>query len=197
MRKLLIASHNDHKVEEFQHLLSAHGVKRQVLSLKDIGFNEEINETGTTFLENARIKVNALVDIWQDDVLADDSGFEVHALQGRPGVFSARYAGEHGNHAANVAKVLEEMQDQFNRKAQFQAVLAGRWKQQFFEVNGIVTGHVLRSPKGWGGFGYDPIFMSGTSSRSFAQLSMEEKSLLSHRGRAFQNWISWIRKHED
>jgi XTP/dITP diphosphohydrolase len=196
MRKLLIVSNNEHKVEEFRHLMHVNRIKRQVVSLKDIDFLADIEEYGATLEENAMIKVDALKSVWQEDILADDSGFEINALNGEPGVFSARYAGEHGNHAANIAEVLYKMEDKLDRKAQFRCVLAGRWKDKFFSINGVVEGHVLRDVQGWGGFGYDPIFTPHQSSRSFAQMSLEDKSLLSHRGIAFQKWISWIRRFE-
>lgn len=196
MRKLLIVSNNEHKVEEFRHLMQVNRIQRDVVSLKDIGYVQDINETGATLEENAMIKVDALKSFWQEDILADDSGFEINALNGEPGVFSARYAGEHGNHTANIAKVLCEMESKLDRKAQFRCVLAGRWKGKLFSIHGVVEGHVLRAVQGWGGFGYDPIFIPQQSSRSFAQMSLEDKSLLSHRGMAFQNWISWIRRFE-
>jgi len=196
MRKLLIVSSNDHKVEEFQHLMNVNGIRREVVSLRNTGFDRDIEENGSTFEENARIKVNALHSLWKEDILADDSGFEIKALDGKPGVISARYAGEHGNHTANIAKVLHEMESHTDRRAQFRCALAGRWNGQVFSIDGIVKGHVLRTVQGWGGFGYDPIFMPENCSRSFAQMSLEEKSLLSHRGKAFQNWISWIRRFE-
>ena len=191
---LLLVTSNAHKAEEFEALLNSTSIKRHILTLKDIGFDEEIEENGNSFSENAWIKVNALRDIWKGDILADDSGFEVQALGGSPGVISARYAGVHGDHAANMAKVIKEMEGALNRTACFKTVLAGHWRGQSFEFQGVIQGSVLRHPQGWGGFGYDPIFVPKNNSRSFAEMSLEEKNLLSHRGVAFDKWISWIRK---
>ena len=192
---LLIATHNDHKVEEIRALLKASGLPiTDVRSLRDINFHQEIDENADTFAGNAWLKVRAIERVWQGDVLADDSGFEVEALDGKPGVWSARYAGEHGNHSANIAKVLDEMRSQLNRKGGFRTVLAGKWSGVEFEVEGTVHGHITREPIGWGGFGYDPIFIPDGNSRTFADMSIEEKNLLSHRSIAFRNWISWVRK---
>ena len=194
--RILIATHNAHKVEEMGALLLQSGWGgTQVLSLKDIGFNEDIAETAETFEGNAWLKVQAIQKVWKENIIADDSGFEVESLEGRPGVWSARYAGEHGNHSANIAKVLKEMETHLNRRGAFRTVLAGRWNEQPFQVEGKVEGRISREPVGWGGFGYDPIFIPDGNSRTFAEMSIEEKNLLSHRSIAFRNWISWVRKY--
>jgi XTP/dITP diphosphohydrolase len=193
--RILIATHNEHKIEEIRALFLQSGWGgTEVLSLKDIGFNEEIAETADTFEGNAWLKIQAIERVWQENILADDSGFEVESLGGKPGVWSARYAGVHGNHSANIAKVLSEMQTHLYRRGAFRTVLVGRWKGKPFQVEGRVEGRIARESIGWGGFGYDPIFIPDGNSRTFAEMSIDEKNLLSHRSIAFRNWISWVRK---
>lgn len=189
--ELIFASHNQHKLEEVKQMLPQN---IQFKSLTDINFNDEIEETGKTFEENARIKAETIFQKTNFNVFADDSGLVIEGLNGAPGVYSARYAGT-GKSEDNIAKVLEEMKDISNRKAYFIAVfcLILDGKEYFFEgcINGTIATEIL----GADGFGYDPIFIPEGSTVSFAQMSPEEKNSMSHRGRAVEqlhNFLSTI-----
>ena len=149
IKELAFVTNNAHKVEEVAHAV---GNQFKILSLKDIGFEVEIEETGTTFKENASIKTQRIYQQYKLDCFADDSGLEIEALNGNPGVFSARYAGEHGNHQANIERVLEQMEDIANRKAQFITVISLIWKGQEHWFEGVVTGTIGTAVSGNGGF---------------------------------------------
>lgn len=165
-----------------------------VVSLKDAGIDIEVEETENTFEGNAWLKANALRKLWPGNILADDSGLCIEALGGAPGVMSARYAGEPTSHEKNVSRVLQEMQFKTNRKAYFVTVLVGYYLGQPFEVKGFVHGNITNSPLGWGGFGYDPIFIPKSTSRTFAEMDNVEKNLLSHRAEALNLWALQIKK---
>lgn len=181
--KLIFATNNSHKLEEVQQLFSS---QIEILSLRDVGFLEEIEETGSTLDENAKIKAKAVYSVTGADCFADDTGLEVEALDGRPGVYSARYAGDGHNFEANIEKLLRELNGKENRKARFRTVvcliLSG--KEHVFE--GIVEGEILLSRKGAGGFGYDAVFQPVGQNISFAQMSPDAKNAISHRGRAME-----------
>jgi XTP/dITP diphosphohydrolase len=181
--KIIIASHNPHKIKEFKEILPD---SVSALSLKDLKIDQEIEETGSTLEENARIKAETISRKFQLFCIADDTGLEISALNGRPGVFSARYAGEPSDPLANMEKVLKEMEGIFKREAQFRTILAyyDLEKIQFFE--GVVEGKILTEPRGNGGFGYDPIFLPRGKSKTFAEMNAEEKNRISHRGRALE-----------
>ncbi len=193
---ILLATNNNHKIEEVREWFRLNKMTRQVIGLKEAGIDIDVEENAPDFAGNAWLKVNAIRELWQGDVIADDSGLCVEALDFRPGVLSARYAGEHGNHNLNIAKVLLEMQGELNRNAFFITVLAGYWKGKPFTSEGKVYGKIARNHQGWGGFGYDPIFIPLGNSRSFAEMNMDEKNLLSHRANAFQNWRCWIEENK-
>jgi XTP/dITP diphosphohydrolase len=195
-KEILLATNNAHKLEEVQAWMIANRLQWKVIGLNEAGINIDVEENAPDFIGNAWLKVRAIQSIWKGNIIADDSGFCVESLNGRPGVLSARYAGEHGNHQNNIAKVLDEMKNEIHRKSFFITVLAGIFNQKEFTIEGKVTGHVARQIQGWGGFGYDPIFIPEGNSRSFAELHMDEKNLLSHRARAFENWITWINQNK-
>lgn len=190
--QILLATNNDHKLEEVRSWFEMNGLNREVLGLSDAGIDIDVEENAPDFAGNAWLKVDAIREIWKGDVIADDSGLCIQALNLAPGVLSARYAGEHGNHPKNIAKVLHEMHNQLSRSAYFITVLAGYWKDKPFTIEGKVHGKITRHMQGWGGFGYDPIFIPNGNSRSFAEMHMAEKNLLSHRANAFENWRTWI-----
>ena len=191
MKELVFVTNNAHKVEEVAHAV---GNRFKILSLKDLNFEDEIEETGTTFKENASIKTQRIYQQYQLDCFADDSGLEIEALNGEPGVFSARYAGEHGNHQANIERVLEQLEDEKSRKAQFKTVVSLIWKGQEHWFEGVVTGTIRTAISGNGGFGYDPIFQPDGYPITFAEMPLEEKNKISHRGKAMVQLIAFLQQ---
>ena len=187
--QILFASSNPHKLQEIRHILPE---RFQLLSLKDIGFDKEIEETGKTFEANAEIKANAIFESSGIICFADDSGLEVDALDGKPGVKSARYAGEPPDHARNVELLLSHMKGKTNRKARFKTVICLRLpgKTLFFE--GAVEGRITEEIRGGNGFGYDPVFVPDGYDRTFAEMSMEEKNEISHRKRALEKMLVFL-----
>lgn len=191
MEELVIATHNKHKLEEIQKVL---GNKIKIISLRDLGCNEDIAEIGTTLKENAYQKAKYVWDKYGKNCFADDTGLIVEALDGAPGVYSARYAGEHCSFDDNIDLLLENMEGKTNRNARFETVicLIQDGKEQYFE--GRCDGCILTERYGRGGFGYDPIFMPNGYGESFAELSMEEKNKISHRGKATDKLIKYLLK---
>ena len=189
IKELVFATNNVHKIEE---VAFAVGDQFKILSLKDIRFDEEIQETGTTFKANASIKTHYVFDKFGLDCFGDDSGLEIEALYGEPGVFSARYAGEHGNHEANIKRVLDQLEGVSNRKAQFKTVISLLWKGREFWFEGIVTGVIRTTLCGKHGFGYDPIFQPDGYNETFAEMSLEKKNSISHRGKALEKMIAFL-----
>ncbi len=189
--KLCLATNNAHKVEELQALLDE---KFQLQTLNEIGCFDDIPETANTFEGNSLQKAMYIWERFQIDCIADDSGLEVDALNGEPGVFSARYAGEHGNHSKNIDKLLETLKGVENREAQFRSVitLLINGESQFFE--GIVRGKIKQERHGEKGFGYDPIFIPEGYDRTFAEMTMKEKNPISHRGIAVAKMIEFLEK---
>ena len=191
MEELVIATHNKHKLDEIQKLL---GDRIKLISLRDLGCNEDIPETGTTLKENAYQKAKYVWEKYKKNCFADDTGLIVEALDGAPGVYSARYAGEHCSFDDNIDLLLENMEGKTNRNARFETVicLIQDGKEQYFE--GRCDGCILTERYGRGGFGYDPIFMPNGYGESFAELSMEEKNKISHRGKATAKLIKYLLK---
>lgn len=180
MKKLIFATHNQNKVEEVKAVFDSFSIS----SLLELGYAKDIPETEKTFAGNALLKARHIFEVFQTPVFADDSGLEVDALGGEPGIFSARYAGEDKNHAQNNRKLLTVMQNQKNRAAQFKTVIAyvdGK-KEMLFE--GIVRGTLAEELSGSGGFGYDPLFIPEGYTQTFGALPSEIKLKLSHRSRA-------------
>ena len=189
--KLVFASSNKNKIFEIQSMLPE---TIQILSLEDIGCMEEIPETADTIEGNAVLKANYITNKYGYDCFADDTGLEVAALNGEPGVFSARYAGEQRNSDDNMDKLLANLSDKNNRKAQFKTVIALNinGKQDLF--TGIAKGEITFEKTGTKGFGYDPIFQPIGYKETFAELSLEIKNEISHRGKATQKLINFLKK---
>lgn len=185
--KLLIATHNNGKVQEISKLFSR--FYDDIVTLKDLGIAFEVEETGATFGENARLKaLGYAARVSGCDVLADDSGLEVDALSGAPGVFSARYSGENAIDASNNALLLERMGSvpDEKRRARFQCCVALARGNSLITASGSCEGVILRAPRGSGGFGYDPLFYVEQFGKTFAELSLDEKNEISHRSRALR-----------
>ena len=193
MINLVFATNNLHKVDEVKHKLNG---LFSIQTLQAIGCHEDIPETADTLEGNALQKARYLHEKYGCDCFADDTGLEVEALDNAPGVYSARYAGEAKNPEANMDKLLIELSGQPNRKAQFRTVIALILNGEEHLFEGIVTGQILESRRGNEGFGYDPIFLPDGYEKSFAQLSMTEKNAISHRGRAVEKLLTFLKKKE-
>jgi XTP/dITP diphosphohydrolase len=191
--QLVFASNNKHKIQEIQALVPT---DFQILSLEDIGCFEEIPETANTIEGNAILKANYVTDNYGYPCFADDTGLEVDALLGAPGVYSARYAGEQKNAEDNMNKLLHELGYITNRKAQFKTVICLNINgtQQLF--TGIINGKIIHEKKGLNGFGYDPIFVADGSDKTFAELSLQEKASISHRGIAVAQLLAFLTKNK-
>ncbi|MEJ8590259.1 RdgB/HAM1 family non-canonical purine NTP pyrophosphatase [Riemerella anatipestifer] len=187
-KEILIATHNQHKKEEIQQILGDGFI---VKSLSDYQLNDEIVEDGNTFEENAFIKASYCFQKTGIPSLGDDSGLVVDALDGRPGIYSARYAGNH-DFKANIAKVLEEMQGKTNRAAHFITVLCLVDENGASYFEGKVHGHLLEEDRGHQGFGYDPIFVPNGYETTFAEMTPEEKNAISHRKNALDQFLTTI-----
>lgn len=187
--KLVFASNNRHKIREIQDLLPT---SIEILSLQDIGCTEEIPETADTIEGNAILKANYVTEKYGYDCFADDSGLEIDFLNGAPGVYSARFAGAQKNDQNNIDKVLSELKNATNRKANFKTVIALNLnnKQQLF--TGIINGIITTLPKGSQGFGYDPIFQPNNYDLTFAEMNQSEKSAISHRGLAVKQLLVFL-----
>ncbi|MDJ0363630.1 RdgB/HAM1 family non-canonical purine NTP pyrophosphatase [Hymenobacter sp. H14-R3] len=190
--RLCFASNNAHKLDEIRPLLPA-GL--QLLSLADIGCHEELPETQPTLEGNAHQKAQYVFDHYGVGCFADDTGLEVEALGGEPGVYSARYAGPQREAADNVAKLLHELGAQPNRAARFRTVVSlVRGAADVQEFSGEVAGTIAAAPTGQGGFGYDPVFVpSEGDGRTFAEMTLAEKNLLSHRARAVAGLVAFLK----
>jgi len=187
--KLVFATNNLHKLKEVQEMLSN---SIEVLSLKDIGCFEDIEETESTLEGNAKLKADYITKKYGFDCFADDTGLEVEALDGDPGVYSARYAGEHGNAEKNMEKLLIELQNKSNRKGKFRTIIALNLTNKQYLFEGICDGEILKEKTGVKGFGYDPIFKPSNASCSFAEMNSEEKNIISHRGIAIQKLVKFL-----
>ena len=190
MQQLVFATNNHHKIEE---VLAKIGHQFTILSLDDIGCTDDIEETGTTFAANASIKSHFIYSKYPLSCFGDDSGLEIDALNGEPGVYSARYAGKHGDHQANMDKVLTLLNAQTNRKARFKTVisLVLDGKEHFFE--GTVEGTIRNQRSGSQGFGYDPIFQPDGYTITFAEMTMQQKNAISHRARAVEKMVGFLK----
>jgi len=189
MTKLLFATNNPHKLVEIRSML---GSRFTVLSLQDIGFSGEIPEDRPTLEENASKKAFFLFRRCGCDCFADDTGLEVEALDGEPGVFSARYAGEGKNADDNTAKLLQKMAEIKNRLARFRTVISLIFDGEEFQFEGVVNGEIIDEKRGTGGFGYDPVFMPEGSELTFAEMQPVEKNKISHRGRALEKMVEFL-----
>lgn len=193
--KVLAATNNNGKLREMQAIFSDLGI--EIISMHDAGIDVEVEETGSTFEENSLIKAKAVSILCDYPVIADDSGLCVDALNGAPGVFSARYAGENTTDKEKIEKLLGELADAEDRRARFVSVVT------FVDVSGeqisargTVEGHITRSPEGENGFGYDPIFYCDELGKVFATASADEKNRVSHRGRALNKLYKLLKERE-
>ncbi|KEI05705.1 XTP/dITP diphosphatase [Clostridium botulinum] len=188
MKKIIVASNNQHKIEEIKEILK--GFDLNILSLKEAGINVDVEENGTTFAENAHIKAEEIFKLVKDAmVLADDSGLMVDILNGEPGVYSARYSGEHGNDKKNNEKLLSKLNGvKFTeRKAKFVCAIELIVDENtIIDVQGEVEGYILEKERGVSGFGYDPLFYVPQFNKSMAEITPEEKNSISHRGKALK-----------
>lgn len=189
--KLIFASSNKNKIEEIKALLP-NGI--ELLSLSEIDCNDEIPETANTIEGNAVLKANYISQKFGYNCFADDSGLEVDALQGEPGVFSARYAGEPKNDENNIQKLLKKLSNSTNRKANFKTVICLNINGKQHLFTGIVEGTIINEKKGTNGFGYDPIFVAKGQHQTFAELTLKEKSALSHRSIAFKQMTEFLKE---
>jgi XTP/dITP diphosphohydrolase len=187
--KIVFASNNKNKIQEIQSMLPE---SIQIVSLESIGCFEEIPETADTIEGNAILKANYVTQKYGFDCFADDTGLEVEALKGKPGVYSARYAGEQRNADDNMNKLLEELLDKSNRNAQFKTVIALNFEGKQYLFTGIASGEITSEKMGTGGFGYDPIFKPSGYENTFAEISLEVKNEISHRGKATKALLEFL-----
>ncbi len=187
--KLLFATNNSHKIREIADLLDE---SYTILGLSDLNISEEIPEEGDTLEENALSKARYLYQKSGMNVFADDTGLEVKALGGAPGVHSARYAGEAKNPHDNMVRLLDEMKDLDDREARFRTVIALIFNGTEYLFEGSVEGEITREIKGRGGFGYDPVFVARGHSHTFAEIPLSEKNLISHRARAMRKLLEFL-----
>ena len=189
--ELIFATHNNNKVLEINKLLPSGYVLN---SLTDLNYDSEIEESGVTLEENALIKARTIFNTFKKDCFAGDSGLEVSALEGKPGVYSARYAGNHKNAEDNTQKILLELKGVNDRQAQFRTVIALIIGGTECLFEGIIKGEISNQPMGHNGFGYDPIFIPEKQPLTFAQLTLSEKNKISHRSRAFQKLVEFLKR---
>ncbi len=190
MKELVFVTNNPHKLKEIRAII---GDRIMILSLADIGCTEEIEEDAPTIEGNASLKSWYIWNRYGRDCFADDTGLEIDALEGRPGVKSARYAGDDCNPENNICKVLGEMEGVKDRKARFRTVISLIINGQEIRFEGRVEGTILREKRGTEGFGYDPVFMPVGYALSFAEMPPEEKNRISHRGRAVKKLIGHLK----
>lgn len=190
MIKLVFASNNKNKIKEIQQLVPA---EIQIMSLDDIGCDVDIPETAETIEGNAILKANYITQHYGYPCFADDSGLEVDALHGAPGVYSARYAGEPKDDNKNIEKLLLTLENETNRKANFKTVICLNINGEQHLFTGIIDGTIISEKRGTNGFGYDPIFIADGYQKTFAELSIEEKSYISHRGKAVKQLVEFLK----
>ena len=187
--KLVFATQNENKAQEIQSLLPEYF---KIITLKDIRCFDEIPETAETLEGNSLLKASFISETYNLNCFADDTGLEIEALDNRPGVYSARYAGPEKSAAANINKVLLELEGKTARNAQFRTIITLILNKSTFTFEGIVRGEIISEKRGENGFGYDPIFVPEGEIRTFAEMSLEEKNKHSHRARAFQKMIEFL-----
>ncbi|MBO4745212.1 MAG: non-canonical purine NTP diphosphatase [Bacteroidales bacterium] len=192
MTDLVFATNNKHKLFEAQ---SKIGDKFKIISLADLNFNEEIEETSDTIEGNAKIKAEIIYNRFGMNSFADDTGLEVEALNNAPGVYTARYAGENATFSDNCNKLLHEMQGKTNRNARFRTAICLILNGQHYIFEGMVHGKITETAFGNGGFGYDPVFMPDGYDKTFAELPLEIKNTISHRGKALEKLCDFLESH--
>jgi len=188
---LVFATNNLNKLKEVQAMLT----NFEIVSLADINCFDEIPETAETLEGNAILKANYITKKYNLNCFADDTGLEVEILNNEPGVYSARYAGKENNAEGNMKKLLNELSDSTNRKAQFRTVVALNINGKQYTFEGICKGTILKEKQGGSGFGYDPIFMPIGFNKSFAEMNMNEKGSISHRGKAIKKLVTFLNKY--
>ncbi|MFM1912681.1 MAG: hypothetical protein RIR51_519 [Bacteroidota bacterium] len=189
--KILIASQNQHKIEEINAFLD---FKVELISMSEMGIEEDIPETGQTLSENSLLKAQYLANKFDLPCLADDSGLEVEALNGAPGVFSARYAGEEKDDQKNMNLLLDNLRDLENKNARFVTVLTFHFKGEFHQFEGEIKGRIISNKRGNQGFGYDPIFIPEGFEKTFGEMSLAEKNTIAHRARALEKFKIFLKK---
>jgi XTP/dITP diphosphohydrolase len=188
--ELIFATNNPNKVTEIQQKLNERYI---IKSLKDIGFDDDIPEDFETLKENAEVKADTIYKITGKNCFADDTGLEVDALNGEPGVYSARYAGKHGDAKANMKKLLQNLDGVENRAARFKTVIYLILNGEKFFFEGIAEGEITKEESGGEGFGYDPIFKPKSYNITFAEMPLTEKNKISHRAKAFEKMLNYLR----
>lgn len=189
--ELCFATNNVHKLEEVSQLL---GDSFHIVSLEDIGCEEELPEEQETLEGNSLQKAKFVFDKFGINCFADDTGLEVEALGGAPGVYSARYAGEHRDSNDNNELLLENLKTKTNRKARFRTVVTLILDNQTFQFEGVANGEILKSRRGKAGFGYDPLFLPERHNKSMAELTAKEKNEISHRGNAIRKLVAYLKQ---
>ena len=193
MKPLVFATNNPNKLREMREIMDG---RYQILSLADIGCHEEIVEDADTIEGNAKIKADFVTNRFHLDCFADDTGLEVEALGGAPGVYSARYAGAHCSYQDNVNKLLEALKGAENRKAAFRTVIALNYQGKSYCFEGRCDGRIVEEQRGIDGFGYDPVFQPDGFDETFAEMGHEGKNAISHRGRATQKLMEFLKQTE-
>ncbi|RFZ91897.1 RdgB/HAM1 family non-canonical purine NTP pyrophosphatase [Mucilaginibacter conchicola] len=193
MQQLVFATNNKHKLGE---VAAKVGDKFKLVTLDEIGCHDDIAETGHTFYENASIKSRHVFEHFGLNCFGDDSGLEIDALNGEPGIYSARYAGKHGDHDANNKLVLQKLYGETNRKARFRSVISLMWNGEEHFFDGVVEGTIRQELSGTEGFGYDPIFEPEGFDITLAEMTMDEKNAISHRGQAVDKLVAFLKEQQ-
>ncbi len=188
MKTIAFATSNDHKMEELRHILPQY----KILGLKDLGIQEEIHETGSTLEENALIKAEFLFNKTGQSSFSEDTGLEVDALNGAPGVHTARYAGVSRNPEANMDLLIDNLKENSDRSAQFRTVIVYKSANEVRIFEGIVRGQIAKTKSGQGGFGYDPVFIPDGYNNTFAELDQTIKNQISHRAKAVKYLLEYL-----
>ncbi|RFM26225.1 RdgB/HAM1 family non-canonical purine NTP pyrophosphatase [Deminuibacter soli] len=190
-KTLVFATNNENKVTEIRNVI---GSDFSIITLKEAGIDIDIPEPHDTLEANATEKSTTIYRMVHQDCFSEDTGLEVTALNGEPGVKSARYAGEGRDFSANVDKLLHKLEGESNRRARFRTVISLLWEGREYFFEGICPGVITRAPKGDGGFGYDPVFIPDGDTRTFGEMTVEEKKQFSHRAKAMQQLIAFLKK---
>lgn len=188
---IIFATNNLHKIQEIKKIVPSYF---NIITLKDAGIDQDIPEPYDTLEENAREKSTVIHKLTQQNCFSEDTGLEVNALGGAPGVKSARYAGEGRNSADNMNKLLQNMLDKEDRSARFRTVVSLIWNDEEYYFEGICEGKIIDTPRGDQGFGYDPVFVPDGSSRTFAEMGIEEKNIFSHRRKATDKLVQFLKE---
>jgi len=188
---IIFATNNLHKIEEIKRIVPANF---NIITLKEAGVNQDIPEPYDTLEENASAKSSVIHQLTQQNCFSEDTGLEVTALNGAPGVKSARYAGEDRNFEENIQKLLHNMQDKTDRSARFRTVVSLIWNKEEYYFEGICEGNIIDAPRGDQGFGYDPVFVPDGSDKTFAEMDLKEKNKFSHRRKATDKLIEFLKE---